>query len=261
MAKKKNKEDYIIQSVSHAVDILEAFREPVDELGVTELSNRLGLPKNNVFRLLATLASRGYIEQNQHTDAYRLGIKVFELGEIFRKRMGLLHQAHEILKKVESRCNESVYLAVLQEGMVVYVDLAETTLSVRIVPKLGGRVPPYCTAVGKVLMAYEPKDEIEKIIDNVGLTAFTPNTIIDKNALLKHLEQVAVQGYSIDNEELEPEVKCVGAPVRDYTRRVVAGVCISGPIQRMSHERIRSELVPLLLDAAKDISNRLGYYT
>ena len=257
---RKRKEDYLIRSVSHAIDILEAFRGHSDELGVTELSTQLNLPKNNVFRLLATLQSRGYIEQNQQTGSYRLGIKVFELGETFRKRMGLLHQAHEVLKKVESKCNESVYLAVLQDGMVVYVDLAETSLSVRIVPKLGGRVPPYCTAVGKVLLAYEPREEVERIIDKIGLVAFTPNTIVDKQALFKHLDEVAKQGYSIDNEELEPEVKCVGAPVRDYTRRVVAGVCVSGPIQRMSQDRIEKELVPLLKEAAREISARLGYY-
>ncbi len=257
---KKKKEDYTVQSVSHAVDILEAFRGHADELGVTELSTRLQLPKNNVFRLLATLESRGYIEQNQHTGGYRLGIKVFELGEIFRQRMGLLHQAHEILKKLEIECNESVYLAILQDGMVVYVDLAETSHSVRIVPKLGGRVPPYCTAVGKVLLAYEPRDEVERIINKIGLHAFTENTITDKESLLEHLKQVYEQGYALDNEELEPEVKCVGAPVRDYTRQVVAGVCISGPIQRMSQERIEQELVPLLKKSATEISHRLGYY-
>lgn len=257
---KKNKKDYIIQSVSHAIDILEAFQGEDDELGVTELSNQLQLPKNNVFRLLATLESRGYIEQNQQTGGYRLGIKVFELGEIYRKRMGILHQAHAILKAVEAKCQESVYLAVMQEGMVVYIDLAETSRSVRIVPKLGGRVPPYCTAVGKVLLAYEPRDEIERIIDGMGLISYTENTITSKESLLKHLELVAKRGYSLDNEELEKEVKCVGAPVRDYTRRVVAGVCISGPIQRMSQKRIENELVPLLLDAAREISSRLGYH-
>lgn len=259
MAKKK-KDNYIIQSVSHAIDILEAFKGSTDEMGVTELSKALELPKNNVFRLLATLESRGFIQQNQQTNCYRLGIKIFELGEIFRSRMGLLRQAHEVLKDVEVHCNESVYLAILQEGMVVYVDLVETTHSVRIVPRLGVRVPPYCTAVGKVMLAYKSVDEVEQLLSKTPLTPLTENTIVDKNVFMEHLKQVAGQGYAVDNEELEKEVKCVGTPVRDYTRRVVAGICISGPIQRMPQERIENELIPLLKRAAVDISTRLGFF-
>jgi DNA-binding IclR family transcriptional regulator len=256
---KRSRQNYIVQSVSHALDVLEAFKGDKDELGVTELSSVLGLPKNNVFRLLATLETRGYIEQNKTTGNYRLGIKTFELGQIFRRRMGLIKQAHSVLEELEAKCNESTYLAVIQEGMVVYVDMVETTHSVRIVPKLGQRVPAYCTAVGKTQMAYESQDEVEQILSKIGLRAFTPHTITDKQQLLEHLKQVAQQGYAIDNEELDEEVKCVATPVRDYTGQVVAGICISGPIQRMSDERIQNELIGPLKTAAQDISSRLGY--
>jgi len=253
------KADYIVQSVSHAIDVLEAFCGNEDELGVTELSKRLNLPKNNVFRLLATLEHRGYIEQNKATGNYRLGIKTFELGQVFRKRMGLLRQAHSVLEELEAKCNESVYLAVLQEGMVVYVDMVETTHSVRIVPKLGMRVPAYCTAVGKALLAYESEDEVARIIEKIGFEPRTKNTIRDLETLRQELKRVAERGYAVDNEELEEEVKCVGAPVRDYTGRVVAGICISGPILRMSAERIENELAGLVKWAAAEISSRLGY--
>jgi DNA-binding IclR family transcriptional regulator len=256
---KRSKQNYIVQSVSHALDVLEAFKGNEDELGVTELSARLGLPKNNVFRLLATLELRGYIEQNKASGNYRLGIKTFELGQIFRQRMGLLKQAHPVLEELEARCNESTYLSILQNGMIVYVDMVETTHSVRIVPKLGQRVPAYCTAVGKMQLAYESQDEVERILDKIGLTSFTPNTITKKEQLLEHLKQIAQQGYAIDNEELEQEVKCVATPIRDYTGRVIASICISGPVQRMSDERIQNELIGLLKTAAQEISSRLGY--
>jgi IclR family KDG regulon transcriptional repressor len=255
----RSKQNYTVQSVSHALDVLEAFKRDEDELGVTELSSRLGLPKNNVFRLLATLQLRGYIEQNKTTGNYRLGIKTFELGQIFRQRMGLLKQAHSVLEELESKCNESVYLAIIQDGMVVYVDLVETTHSVRIVPKLGLRVPAHCTAVGKMQLAYESQDEIERMLEKVGLSHFTSNTITDKQELMEHLKLIGHQGYAIDNEELEEEVKCVAAPVKDYTGQVVASICVSGPIQRMSDKRIQDELINLVKNAALEISNRLGY--
>jgi DNA-binding IclR family transcriptional regulator len=256
---KRPRQNYVVQSVSHAIDVLEAFKGDEDELGVTELSSRLGLPKNNIFRLLVTLELRGYIEQNRSTGNYRLGIKTFELGQIFRRRMGLLKQAHPVLEELEAKCNESTYLAIIQDGMVVYVDMVETTHSVRIVPKLGQRVPAYCTAVGKMQLAYESQDEVERILDKIGLKPLTPNTITDKQQLLEHLKQVAKQGYAIDNEELEEEVKCVAAPVRDYTGQVIASICISGPIQRMSDKRIQDELLDLVKTAAQEVSSRLGY--
>ncbi len=253
------RQNYVVQSVTHAIDVLEAFKGDKDELGVTELSSGLGLPKNNVFRLLATLELRGYIEQNKSTGNYRLGIKTFELGQIFRRRMGLIKQSHTVLEQLEAKCNESTYLGIIQDGMVVYVDMVETTHSVRIVPKLGKRAPAYCTAIGKTQMAYESQDEVERILGKVGLVAFTKNTIIDKKPLLEHLRQVAVQGYALDNEELEEEVKCVAVPIRDYTGQVVAGISVSGPVQRMPDERIQSELVPMIKEAAGEISYRLGY--
>ena len=134
---KKDKQDYRIQSVDHAINILEAFLGDEEELGVTELSNKLGLPKNNIFRLLATLEHRGLIEQNRLSGNYCLGIKTFEIGQVFRSRMGLLKQARPILEDLEARCNETVYLGIMQDGMVVYVDMVETDCPVRIVPKMG----------------------------------------------------------------------------------------------------------------------------
>ncbi len=114
---KKEKSEYIIQAVSHALDLLEQFHGEVDELGVTELSKRLKLHKNNVFRLLATLESRGYIEQNKATENYRLGLKSLELGQTFIKQMGLLRQAKPILERLVKECNETSYVAIFKEGL------------------------------------------------------------------------------------------------------------------------------------------------
>lgn len=255
---KKEKSEYIIQAVSHALDLLEQFHDEVDELGVTELSKRLKLHKNNVFRLLATLESRGYIEQNRATENYRLGLKSLELGQTFIKQMGLLRQAKPILDGIVGECNETAYVAIFKEGYVVYLDVVETNLTVRVVSRVGSRLQSYCTAAGKAHLAYLSDEELEATLPT-ELKAYTPQTLTSLDALKKELRKIQEQGYAIDDEELDPGVRCVAAPIRDYTRRIVGAISISGPSMRLSDERIVQEMVPLVLGAAEDLSTRLGY--
>ncbi len=257
---KKEKSEYIIQAVSHALDLLEQFHDDVDELGVTELSKRLKLHKNNVFRLLATLESRNYIEQNKVTENYRLGLKTLELGQTFIKQMGLLRQSRPVLEGLVRECNETTYVAILKEFHIIYLDVVETDLTVRVVPRVGARLPAYCTAAGKVQIAYMTDEELANYLPAKEMKRYTPNTIIDRDELKKHLAQVAQQGYAIDNEELDVGVKCVGAPIRDYTRRIIGAVSISGPSMRFTDERLEKELIPLVIKASEEISSKLGYH-
>lgn len=257
---KKEKSEYIIQAVDHALDLLEQFHDDVDELGVTELSKRLKLHKNNVFRLLATLESRAYIEQNKVTENYRLGLKTLELGQTFIKQMGLLRQSRPVLEALVKECNETTYVAILKEFHIVYLDAVETDLTVRVVPRVGSRLPAYCTAAGKIQLAYMTDEELDNYIPGKELKRYTPNTIIDKTELKKHLAAVAELGYAVDNEELDAGVRCVSAPIRDYTRRIIGAVSISGPSMRFTQERIDKELVPLVKKAAEEISTKLGYH-
>ncbi|MDD3801309.1 IclR family transcriptional regulator [Desulfuromonas thiophila] len=258
MPAKKDKSEYIIQAVSHALDLLEQFHDDVDELGVTELSKRLKLHKNNVFRLLATLESRGYIEQNRATENYRLGLKSLELGQTFIKQMGLLRQAKLSLEQLVEACNETAYVAIFKENHVVYLDVVETNLTVRVVSRVGSRLPAYCTAAGKVHLAYLSDEELDSCLP-AELPGFTPTTITSRTALKEELRQVGQQGYAYDNEELDPGVRCIAAPIRDYTRRIVGAISLSGPSMRFTDERITRELTPLVVDAAENLSTRLGY--
>ncbi len=256
---KKDKSEYIIQAVSHALDLLEQFHDDVDELGVTELSKRLKLHKNNVFRLLATLESRGYIEQNKATENYRLGLKALELGQTFIKQMGLLRQAKPILERMVEDCNETSYVAIYKENHIVYLDVVETSLTVRVVSRVGSRLPAYCTAAGKVHMAHMSEEELDELLNDQKFIQHTPTTLTDKSALMAELDKVREQGYAIDNEELDPGVRCISAPIRDYTRRIVGAISISGPSMRISDERLEQELIPLAVKASSDLSTRLGY--
>ena len=257
---RKEKSEYIIQAVSHALDLLEQFHDDVDELGVTELSKRLKLHKNNVFRLLATLESRGYIEQNKATENYRLGLKALELGQTFIKQMGLLRQAKPILEKIVGSCNETSYVAIFKEGSVVYLDVVETDMTVRVVSRVGSRLPAYCTASGKVHLAFMSDEEVNELYPTRQLKGYTSTTITDREQLKEVLKKVADQGYAIDDEEMDLGVRCVAAPIRDYTRRIVGALIISGPTMRLSDERITKELIPLMQGSAEELSSRLGYH-
>ena len=257
---KKEKSEYIIQAVSHALDLLEQFHDEVDELGVTELSKRLKLHKNNVFRLLATLESRNYIEQNKVTENYRLGLKTLELGQTFIKQMGLLRQSRPVLEGLVKECNETTYVAILKESHIVYLDVVETDLTVRVVPRGGARLPAFCTAAGKVQIAYMTDEELENYLPTKEMKRYTPKTVVDREELKRHLKVVAEQGYAIDDEEMDVGVKCVGAPIRDYTRRIIGAVSISGPSMRFTDERLEKELIPLVMRSGEEISHKLGYH-
>lgn len=256
---KRERSRYVVQSVSHSLDILENLTGPDDELGVTELAKRLGLHRNNIVRLLGTLETRGYIEQNRLTGNYRLGLKIFELGQSFVTHLQLVQEARPILEKIVANCNESAYLAVLQNGDVVYLDGVETTQPVRVTPRIGWRVKAYCTAVGKAQLAYKKSEEFDEIYGSIPLVSYTEKTITDMVKLKSHLAGVAERGYAVDLEEFEHDVRCVGVPIRDYTREVVAGVCISGPSSRITDERIESDLIELMKEAGKELSYKLGY--
>lgn len=257
--RRKEKAEYVVQAVDRALDILESFGYSQEELGVTELSRKLRLPKNNVFRLLATLETRGYIEQDRRTGNYRLGIKTFEVGNVFLYHLGLRRQARPVLDELVAKCNETAYLAVTDGAEAVYILMQETSHAVRVASRMGQRLPAHCTAAGKVQLAHESQDRLVELFRDRPLTPRTPNTLADLPRLLGHLREVAKQGYAVDDEELEAGMRCVAAPVRDYSRRVVAGVGLAGPVSRFSLERIESELVPLVVEAGVRISRRLGY--
>ena len=156
---KRAKSDYLIQSVSNACDIMECFSIKEDELGITELSRRLGLHKNNIQRLLATLEYRGYVEQSKISGNYRLGLKVFELSQVYTKQLNLLKQAKPVLEKVQEKCNETAYVGDLRGNFVVYLMSEETTYSVRVVSRVGARFYPHSTALGKAILAHLPPEQ------------------------------------------------------------------------------------------------------
>jgi len=255
---RREKSNYVIQSVSHALDVLEQFSGNLDEIGVTELSKRLKLHKNNVFRLLATLEARGYIEQNKVTENYRLGLRCLQLGQSFIQQMGLLAQARAALEELAQATGESAFVAVRKGVGIVPLDFVEASRPVRVVSFLGVVLPAHATATGKVYLAFEPDIELSQS-SALPLEKFTPKTITDPKTLSEETKEIHELGYAVEDGEFMEEVSSVAVPVRDYTRNLVGVVAVAGPSHRFSGDRIKTDIIPLILESGSELSRRLGY--
>ncbi len=260
MVMKREKANYTIQSVSHALDILESFTRTEDELGVTELSKRLGLHKNNVFRLLATLEHRGYIEQNRATENYRLGPKTLQIGSIFIEQRECRRQARPILENLTAMSGETTVVAVLRGNKVIYMDSVETDKTVRAVSHVGALLPAHCTAVGKVQLASLSPAEIERLYPEQNLTTLTERSIKTRDALMVELKKTASKGYAIENEEVEIDVRGIAAAVRDFSKNVIAAIGIIAPVSRLTDERLeKGGITTTLQEAGAALSTKLGF--
>ena len=255
---RREKANYVIQSVSHALDVLEQFNGNVDEIGVTELSKRLKLHKNNVFRLLATLEARGYIEQNKSSENYRLGLKCLQIGQTFIHQMGLLMQSRSILESLAKSTRESVYVGIRKGGFVMPLDFVEPQRAVRVVSFLGTALPAHCTAAGKIHLAFESDGSLRQTLSE-RLERFTDKTIVELSALNDHIGQISAKGFAIEKGEFTDEVNSVAVPIRDYTRTLVGTLAVVGPSQRLNEELIDREIVPTLVRAGDELSRRLGF--
>lgn len=258
----KPKSEYSIQTVSNALRLLEAFNEDI-ELGVSELSRRLALHKNNVFRLLATLEERGYIEQCADNERYRLGIRCLELGHTFRRSHSLLDCARPVLEELARGTGESTHIAVLDDFEVVHLDAVTSDQLIGTASRVGRRLAPHCTALGKVLLACGEFGLLEefdrRVIRHSPLEKFTDATITDRDKFFEHLRTVKVQGLAIDVEECTSGMSCAAAPVFDHTGRLQAALSLSGPTFRLTEELLHREAVERVTAAAARLSQELGY--
>jgi len=253
----RNQNRYNINSLNRALKIMELLAEEGKALGVTELSRRLDLDKSMTHRLLSTLAGGGYVEQDPESKKYLLGLKIVELAGMKLNSIELLSAAKPYLKELVRQTAESSHLAVMVDHEVVYLDKEEGPSVLTIRGGVGLKCPAHCSAVGKVLLADLSEEDLMQILRRHGLTKYTENTILSVAALKEHLAQVRQRGYGVDNEETYLGVKCVAAPIRNHSGRVTASAGISGPIQRMTEERLRV-LAEIVVETCARVSARLG---
>jgi IclR family transcriptional regulator, KDG regulon repressor len=246
----------VLRSVDNALAVLESFSVERPELGVTELSHTLGLGKSTVHRLLTSLASRGYVRKNPQTERYCLGFKAFEVGSLAAGRGAIREVSASTLRSLMQITKETVHLGVLDEWDVVYIDKIESDQPLQMYSRIGRRAPLHCTALGKVLLAWEAEAWVDRFLRR-RLRAYTPSTRTDPAVLREELDRIHATGYALDNEEFAIGLKCIAAPLFDHTRQVVASLGIAGPAVRLDDGRL-PRLAPLVREAAAGISRALG---
>lgn len=247
-----------IQSVQRALSILEILRNHPDGLGVTEISNRLDVAKSTAFRLLFSLLEEGYVQKDNQTDQYRLGLKLLQLGNEVAKSMDLRRVATPYLKKLVDLTGETTHLAIYEKGEVVYIDKLESSATIRMYSQVGLRAPAHCTGLGKAMLSGLPDEEIDRVIETKGLQKFTETTLITRGQLMKALKEANGNGYAFDDEEHERGVRCAAAPIFNFENKVVGGISVAGPTTRISQERMR-QIGPQVRQIALEISREMGF--
>jgi IclR family acetate operon transcriptional repressor len=244
-------------TVAKAFGIVEALAvETTHGLTLGDLSLRVGLPKSTVHRYLTTLVELG-LAQRSDTDHFQLGTRVIELAGGYLANSDLRNESQGTLDALSTQTNETVHLAVRSGSEVVYIAKVESRHAVRMFSYIGARLPMHSTALGKAMLAFGPSEWLREVLAG-DLAPRTPHTLATASALEKDLRGIRGRGYSVDNEENEIGVRCVGAPVFDFTQSVVAAISLSGPTDRIDTGR-SAQLGPVVREAARLISRRLGY--
>ncbi len=249
-------EDSILQTADRALAVLELLAR--ESLTAKDIGLRLNLNKSTVHRLLMTLLNRGFIERNEQSGIYRVGLKIVELGSLRLNQIELKTEALPYMHQLANRVNQSVQLAIYDEGEAVFIEKVEKYMSYHMYCQIGKRIPIYCSAVGKVLIMDENQETIRQRLKNVPMVAFTPATILNMDKLLDDIERGRREGFMRDDAEHEENVYCVAMPVRDYRGSIVAAVSITGfdrRVYKVEGEGVRKHLE----EACASISARLGY--
>ena len=197
------------------------------------------------------------LEQNHETEKYRLGIALFGLGALVRQRMNVSNEARPYLFDLREATNETVHLAILDRASIMYVYDLESTQAIRMRANLGERKPALCTAEGRAMLAFQPREQVEKVLAE-KFRARTPKTVTDVATLRAALKDVRTLGYAREDEQSERGMRSIAAPIRDATGQAVAAVGMAGPAQRLSDE-VLARFAPLVVETAHVISTRLGY--
>ena len=245
----RGKDSYSIQSVENALDVLEALCDQ-EEVRISHLSDKLGMNKTSVFRLLATFENRGYVERQESSGKYRLGLSAYEMGQKFLSRMGLLRKARPVMEQLVRRCNESVYLIMRRQEEVLFLDMIDTSHQVKIFSLVGRRFPLTGNAAGELISVFCPPPSAADPDGGTQSTNPAPAAV---------RARVRRDGYCTDCGQLGDGITSIAVPLFDTEGEVPGGLCMVGPDFRMLPERVETELLPAVREAGEIISSKLGH--
>ncbi|MBC8587796.1 IclR family transcriptional regulator [Paratissierella segnis] len=247
----------MIQSIERAINILELYHDK-ELLGVSEIARSLGIAKTTAHGIIKTLEHYGYLEKDEETNKYTLGISLLELGTLYMDRLDIKNKSIDYMVKLQADTGEAVQLATYKQGHIIYIARSLTNNFMRISMREGQLTPAYCTATGKVILANLHNDELDTYIKNIKFEKRTPNTISNTLDLIEELKLTRERGFSIDNEENEIGIKGIGMPIFDLKGKPIAAISL-GCMAEEFHPQYIKTLVPKLQNTVQLISKKLGY--
>lgn len=247
-----------VKSIIKAFAILEQLND-AEELSISELSAALEMDKTTVHRIVNTIKDTGFVSQNPITKKYSNTMKFYAYGKNVLKKNELGDIARPYIRQIAQLTGETANLGIRVDNQVIYIDRAQSESGVQVATTTGRSIPMYCTGMGKAIMAYLSEDEINSMLSSTELIAYTHNTAVTKEDVLKQLEEVRKRKIAIDHEEFEVGLIAFGAPIFNSDGEPIAAISISCPSLRYDRKKQGAFFEKLLSDAATIISMKLGY--
>ncbi|EML1935212.1 DNA-binding transcriptional regulator KdgR [Providencia vermicola] len=247
-----------VSSVVKVFSILNALGEQ-KEIGVSELSQRLLMSKATTYRFLQTMKQLGYVAQEGEADKYSLTLKLFELGAKSLEYVDLIEIADKEMQHIGQLTHEAVHLGAFDDNAIIYIHKIDSSYNLRMYSRVGRRNPLYCTAIGKVLLAWQDEATVNSILENVEFVKKTATTILSSEQFMRELAEVRKLHYAQDREEQELGLRCIAVPVYDRLGHVIAGLSISFPTIRFDEQQLEY-YIRLLKVAGRHISEKMGYH-
>lgn len=245
-----------IRAVERALDVLLCFTNQTPELSMTQISELVGINKSTVHRLLATLERKRFVERDNATGFYRPGIRLIQMAFLTLEHNDLRRIATPFLHNLCDQYHENVNLSILDDTEVVYMEVIESVQRVKLAASSGQRLPAFCTASGKAILAFQPVEDVKRILDR-GMPKYTPNTILSEEAYLNNIQDARINGFAISDQEFEEGINAIAAPIFNEKGKPIASVSIAGPAYRLTIDRAL-EIGPDLVIVTKQIAREVN---
>ncbi len=235
-----------IRAVERALNVLLCFSRQTPELTLTEISKKVDIHKSTVHRILTTLEEKHFVERDKSTGAYRLGINILQMAYLTLEQNDLRHVVAPYLRQLSEEHLETTNLAVLDTPDVIYLDVIESPQRVKLAAAIGQRLPAFCTASGKAILAFSPPEVLQKVIEH-GMHQYTQYTLDSHEEFQENIEQTRKRGFAISMEEYEEEINAIAVPILDQDNLPIASIAIAGPSYRLTQEKMLEIGYDLLL--------------
>ena len=251
-----DKKRYVVSALRKGLGVLDLFSEDRRALSLSEIARLTKTHPGSMYPTLYTLQQQGYLERDPTTKTYRLGLKLLAQANLLLASLDVREQAKPSLKNLARQLAANAHLAVLYDDEVLYLDREEAAPSVLLPSIIGLRVPSYCTALGKALLAYRP-ESAERVLARGEFPRMTERTITKAELLRVEFERIRKQGFALDNEEFHANHICVAAPIRCFNGTAVAAISVSFEKSRIADERV-GDVAKVVAEAAERVSRAMG---